>query len=91
MLKEYLRKINIEPNDEILGKFEKFTDLLLEWNEKINLTAITEENDIIVKNMLNAILFIVKEKPAFNKENLRKLYDILSKDCLAEEILLFPM
>ena len=46
----------------------------------------TEENDIIVKNMLNAIQFIINEKPTFNRENLRKLYDILSKDCLPENL-----
>ncbi len=47
---------------------------------------LTEKNDIIVKNMLNAIQFIVDEKPAFNKENLRVLYNILSKDCLPEKL-----
>lgn len=47
---------------------------------------LTDQNDIIVKNMLNAMRFVVTEKPAFNKENLRKLYNILSKDCLAKEL-----
>lgn len=47
---------------------------------------LTEENDIIVKNMLSAIRFIADEKPVFNKENLRRLYIILSKDCLPEEL-----
>ena len=47
---------------------------------------LTEQNDIIVRNMLNAIRFIIDEKPIFNKENLRKLYSILSKDCLAKEL-----
>lgn len=47
---------------------------------------LTEKNDIIVRNMLEAIRFIVNEKPTFNKDNLRKLYNILSKDCLAEEL-----
>ncbi|MDD6095095.1 MAG: Fic family protein [Clostridia bacterium] len=46
----------------------------------------TELNDIIVKNMLNAMSFIIENKPEFNKENLRRLYDILSKDCLPEEL-----
>lgn len=45
-----------------------------------------EQNDIIVKNMLNAINFIVENKPAFNKDNLRTLYNILSKDCLADKL-----
>lgn len=47
---------------------------------------LTEKNDIIVRNMLEAIRFIIDDKPEFNKENLRKLYGILSKDCLAEEL-----
>ena len=46
---------------------------------------VTDKNDIIVKNMLNAIEFITQEKPAFNKENLRKLYEMLSHDCLEED------
>ncbi len=47
--------------------------------------ALTETNDIIVKNMLNAIVFIINEKPQFNKDNLLKLYNILSKDALPED------
>ncbi|MBQ0009895.1 MAG: Fic family protein [Ruminococcus sp.] len=47
---------------------------------------LTEQNDIIVKNMIDAIRFIVEQKPEFNKENLRKLYGILSKDCLPDEL-----
>ncbi len=45
-----------------------------------------DKNDIIVKNMLNAISFIIENKPVFNKENLRVLYNILSKDCLPDEL-----
>lgn len=47
---------------------------------------LTDKNDIIVKNMLNAVRYITENKPAFNKENLRKLYCILSKDCLSENL-----
>ena len=39
---------------------------------------LTDKNDIIVKNMLDALEFIINEKPAFNRENLLKLYNILS-------------
>ncbi len=48
--------------------------------------TVTEKNDIIIKNMLNAITFIVEEEPAFNRDNLRKLYQILSKDGLEPEL-----
>ena len=50
--------------------------------EKKNLI---DKNDVIIKNMLNAILFIFEENPTFNKENLLKLYNILSFDCLEED------
>ena len=56
---------------------------IVEVSKKENLT---EQNDIILKNMLNAIQFIVNEKPAFNKDNLLRLYKILSKGCLPEEL-----
>jgi len=46
---------------------------------------LTDKNDIIIKNMLDAMRFISKEKPAFNKKNLLKLYNILSSNCLDDE------
>lgn len=54
-LKEISKKINIELNDEQLNKFNKYMDLLLEWNEKINLTAITEEDDVILKHFVDSM------------------------------------
>ncbi len=45
-----------------------------------------DENDIIIKNMMDAIKFIISDKPEFNKENLLTLYRILSKDCLPPEL-----
>lgn len=46
---------------------------------------LVDNNDIIVRNMLDAITFIIDEKPAFTKDNLLKLYNILSKDSLPED------
>ena len=36
-------------------QFEDYMKLLLEWNEKINLTAITEEDDIILKHFADSL------------------------------------
>ncbi len=47
-----------------------------------------DKNDIIIKNMIDAVLYILQEKPAFNKDNLRKLYNILSRDCLPQNLML---
>ncbi len=55
ILKYETNKINIELNDKMLDKFEKYKDLLLEWNEKMNLTAITDEYEIIVKHFIDCL------------------------------------
>lgn len=47
--------------------------------------SLTDKNDVIIKNMINAINFILFEKPEFNKTNLYKLYNLLSSGCLDEE------
>ena len=41
------------------------------------------KNEIIAKNMITAMDFIMS-KPKFDKENLYRLYNILSKDCLED-------
>ena len=41
-------------DEEKAKKFQKYKDLLLEWNNKINLTAITEENEIILKHFIDS-------------------------------------
>jgi 16S rRNA (guanine527-N7)-methyltransferase len=55
LLKDLSQKINIDLTDAQINNFEKYQDLLLEWNEKINLTAITEENDIIIKHFVDSL------------------------------------
>jgi Fic family protein len=60
---------------------------IAELYEKENLT---EQNDIIIRNMFDAIRFIINEKPEFNKENLFNLYSILSKNCLTPDLKIKP-
>ena len=50
-----LKEINININEKIADKFYKYTNMLLEWNEKINLTAITEISDIILKHYIDSL------------------------------------
>lgn len=57
-LKEKLDKIDIEINNEQSQKFYNYMNLLLEWNEKINLTAITEPNEVILKHFVDSATII---------------------------------
>ena len=39
-------------------KLNLYGNLLLEWNEKINLTAITDPEEVVIKHFLDCILFL---------------------------------
>lgn len=54
-LQEKTLKINIEISDEEAEKFYQYMCLLIEWNEKMNLTAIIEPADIILKHFVDSI------------------------------------
>ncbi len=49
------KKNNIILTDQQLSQFEKYKDILLEWNEKMNLTAITKEEEIWEKHFYDSI------------------------------------
>lgn len=44
-------------DDEMLQRFEIYFKLLVEWNEKMNLTAITDEHGVAVKHLPTALHF----------------------------------
>ncbi len=50
-------------SEEEANQFDKYMQLLLEWNEKINLTAITEPSQIILKHFIDSssILKYIKD------------------------------
>ena len=52
---EKSKKIGIEINEEEANKFYNYMNLLLEWNEKINLTAITAPKEVILKHFVDSI------------------------------------
>lgn len=55
-------KFNVELNDTQLKQFDTFYRLVVEWNEKINLTTITEPSDFAVKHIIDSISIWNDEK-----------------------------
>ena len=53
--KQKLNEFDIKINDEQIKSFEKYMNLLLEWNEKINLTAITQPEEIKLKHFIDSL------------------------------------
>lgn len=54
-LKQGLTTFGIMPTEEMCSKFADYEHLLLEWNEKMNLTAITEHDGIVNKHFVDSI------------------------------------
>ena len=55
-MEKYLKKISITLTQKQMDQFYDYMNLLLEWNEKINLTAITKPEEIILKHFIDSII-----------------------------------
>ena len=50
-----IKELGINLTDKQKKQLEKFYQLLIEWNEKINLTRITEEKDVYLKHFYDSL------------------------------------
>ena len=59
MFKEELAKAAAEYGINLsatqMEQYNRYFELLVEWNEKINLTAITEPKEVAIKHMIDSI------------------------------------
>ena len=55
-MKNLFNKYGIEINDVQLELFDKYYRLLIEYNEKFNITAITEKEEVYVKHFIDSIV-----------------------------------
>jgi 16S rRNA (guanine527-N7)-methyltransferase len=61
-----LAEKGISLSNEQMNQFQRYYELLIEWNEKMNLTAITEQEDVYMKHFfdsLTAALYTDLTKP----------------------------
>ena len=56
--KEMLEKINVKLNDKQIEDFYCYMNELVEWNKNINLTAITEQNEVIQKHFIDSLTIL---------------------------------
>lgn len=64
LMNSYGKEISIEFSNIQIEKFYKYMNLLIEWNEKINLTAITAPKEIIIKHFIDSLTILkdIKDK-----------------------------
>ena len=74
MIKKIFKENDIEITDHQDNQFQRYYELMIEWNEKINLTAIKEYKEVIYKHFLDSALIIKSD--LFVKENSASVLDL---------------
>lgn len=57
-LKNLCHDIGIELDDIALKRFDTYMKLVIEWNDKINLTSITDRDEFIVKHLYDSLTLL---------------------------------
>lgn len=55
LFKQSLEVAGIRLTDQQMTQFNRYFELLVEWNEKINLTAITEKEEVYLKHFYDSL------------------------------------
>ncbi|MGL6105678.1 16S rRNA (guanine(527)-N(7))-methyltransferase RsmG [Romboutsia sp.] len=55
MLKKGLEDLGIDTNDKMLEDFKIYREILVDWNQKMNLTGIEDEKEVYIKHFLDSI------------------------------------
>ena len=72
--KSDINKLNIHLSEEQIDQFLKYYELLVEWNEKMNLTAITQYDEVMKKHFVDSLSLIKAYEDIDQKE--MKVIDI---------------
>ena len=71
-LKEYIEKVGIILTDKQVCQLDKYYEMLVEKNKVMNLTAITEYRDVVIKHFADSLAII----NSFNIEKVSSMIDI---------------
>lgn len=58
LLSQECLKYDIELTNDQINYLDDFSEILIEWNEKFNLTAITEPDQIVYKHLIDSLLVL---------------------------------
>lgn len=62
-------EIGFPISEEKIIKLDKYAELLIEWNEKINLTSIKDADGVLIKHFIDS-LWLLKELPEIENASL---------------------
>ncbi len=76
--KRGLEQLEIALNEDQLKQFEDYYDLLIEWNKVMNLTAITDYDDVVKKHFLDSLSIVKLENVSREtSKNMRRSIKLL--------------
>lgn len=55
LLREGLEDLGIKVNDKMLYNFNIYREILVDWNQKMNLTGIEDEKEVFIKHFLDSV------------------------------------
>ena len=55
-IKERFSLLGIMVTESMIEKFRKYYEMMIDYNNNVNLTAITEKNDVYIKHFLDSVL-----------------------------------
>ena len=59
-LKNEALTVGVQLDDTALARFKKYYEMLIDYNTRMNLTAITEEDEVIVKHFCDCLCLVSK-------------------------------
>lgn len=72
VLIEKVKELSIVLNDKQIQQFEQYYNILVEWNKVMNLTAITEYEEVVEKHFLDSLTIV----NAIHVEKIETLIDV---------------
>jgi 16S rRNA (guanine527-N7)-methyltransferase len=63
----YADQSNLELSKEQITQFQTYQDLLIDWNQRVNLTAITDPEEIALKHFADSLSLLPFFEEAFKK------------------------
>ncbi len=58
LLKKCFDELGIDIDEIKISQFSRYYDLLISWNEKFNLTSITDKDDVIIKHFVDSVILL---------------------------------
>lgn len=55
ILKQGIENFGIKTNQKMISDFQNYKEILVEWNQKMNLTGIEDEKEVFIKHFLDSV------------------------------------